>query len=69
MGSLDLLAEVLSIGFPKAFYIFNCGLGASTVECPAGLNFWGLIIDILFWYIVAVVIKMLRKTNSTKNST
>jgi len=56
----------LSFGFPKAFYIINCGLGGFT-ECPIGFNFLGLLIDLLFWYIVAVVIKIFCTSTISKN--
>ncbi|CAN5190125.1 hypothetical protein BH09PAT1_BH09PAT1_8540 [soil metagenome] len=46
----------LSIGLPKAFYIINCGFILDPTQCPTGFNFLGLIIDIMFWYIVAIVL-------------
>ena len=56
----------LSFGFPKEFYIINCGLGGFT-ECPIGFNFFGLLIDLLFWYILAIVIQIFRRSKIAKN--
>ena len=57
----------LSFGFPKAFYVINCGFIPNSNECPTGFNFYGLILDLLFWYILAIIIKTFRKTGNTKN--
>ncbi|OGK11771.1 hypothetical protein A2954_04925 [Candidatus Roizmanbacteria bacterium RIFCSPLOWO2_01_FULL_37_12] len=56
----------LSIGFPKAFYIINCGFRSGRLECPIGFNFFGLFLNLSFWYFVAFIIKIFQKTNSFK---
>ncbi len=53
----------LSLGFPKAFYIINCGFNIQNFTCPIGFNSAGLGIDLLFWYITAVIINFFKTKN------
>lgn len=51
----------LSIGFPKAFYVINCGFNIQNYTCPMGFNLLGLIIDILVWYLISLIVKSISK--------
>ncbi len=52
----------LAVGFPKTIYVINCGFVPHA--CPVGFNVIGLVIDIAFWYIVAVIIKSFKHKKS-----
>lgn len=51
----------LYLGIPKAFYVINCGFIRGDYICPRGFDLIGLIIDLLLWFIIAVLIKYFKE--------
>lgn len=52
----------LSVGFPKPWYVINCGFLSAL--CPFGFNASGLLIDIVFWYVAAAIITLVKSKKS-----
>lgn len=56
----------LYFGFPKTFYVINCGLVRGDYICPRGFNFFALIFDILFWSFIVVLAQIITGKTSVK---